>query len=225
MPSLNKQLDHSFDSVYFSGAQTEISIGKFKLDEAVEVEGVYSMSQTPIYGYASTHFNTVAVGKVLVSGSIIINYVFDGYLYAYIKAAKESISEGKDVINAILNRYVNEKVKSHNPKDPTTGLEKEVVVSENVDLFDHISTSDIKKFQDAHWIKAESFSTGNAPARPEFAGPFNILVKDYKVGYDRDAESSQRTLIDCFINRQAFVRRVDGSPIVEVYQFIAKTIL
>jgi hypothetical protein len=217
---VSKQLDHKFDSIYFSGAQTEISIGKFKVDEAIEVEGVYSMSQTPIYGYASTHFNTVAVGKVLVSGSIIINYVFDGYLYAFIKAAKE-----KNVIDAILNQYANEKVALASPSGPTNGIEKEVEVSENVDLFDYISTSDIKKFQDKHWTKPDQFSTNNAPARPEFAGPFNILVKDYKVGYDRDADTSQRTLIDCFINRQAFVRRVDGSPIVEVYQFIAKTIL
>lgn len=220
---VNKQLDQRFDSIYFSGAQTEISIGKFKVDEAIEVEGVYSMSQTPIYGYASTHFNTVAVGKVLVSGSIIVNYVFDGYLYAFIKAAKESIAEGKNVISAILNQYANEKVRLAQPAKKD-GTDKEVEV-DDVELFNHISTSDIKKFQDKHWTKPDQFSSSNAPARPEFTGPFNILVKDYKVGYDKDAETSQRTLIDCFINRQAFVRRVDGSPIVEVYQFIAKTIL
>lgn len=213
-------LSEKYSTIYFTGAQCEVWIGDYKLDEAIEIEGVYNLDQIPIYGYASTHFNTVAPGRVMVHGALIINYKYDGYLYAYIKEARkkqklpvETILTSEKAIEATP------KIITQNPTDPTNKISKEVVSFDPSNL----NKQQIQKLQNLYW--ADNFDPIQAKPRPEFMGPFNIKIKDYRVGYSKDSSTTEKELINCFIHRYATVRRVDGAPVVEIYTFIAKSLI
>lgn len=72
---------------YFSGANVVLSIEDFPVSQAAGMSMQIQESKTPIYGYSSRHFDAVARGRVLVSGSLIINYVHQNYLYELISMA------------------------------------------------------------------------------------------------------------------------------------------
>lgn len=187
--------------IYFSGAQCEISIGGYMLEEAVEVEGSYNLDQIPIYGYASSHFNTVGQGRVIVTGSIIINYRYDGYLLAHINKAK-----------AVKDQNALAAGKSYTTQQASISDSGKVV-------FDN---STVKAFQKLYWGTGKSRSL---QVRPEFTkGPFDIKIKDFRIGA-MTQEAEEKTIVDCFITRMATVRRSDSTPTVEVYQFIARSII
>ena len=187
--------------IYFSGAQCEITIGGYMLEDAIELEASYSADQIPVYGYASTHFNTVGTGRVIVTGSLMVNYRYNGYLLAHINKAKKE-QAAKNTGN------------SNRTTQQTTLKNQDLVTLDN---------SAMKSFQDTFWSK--DTKSRDMPIRPEFSkGPFDIIIKDYSIG-TVDQEPEERRIIDCFLVRMATVRKSDSTPVVEVYQFIARSII
>jgi hypothetical protein len=182
------------------------------------------MDQIPIYGYASRHFNTAVGGRVVVNASLIINYKYEGYLYAYIKAAKEKKKNG-NVLDILNKKYALPKTNTttKNPTDPSNAIDKEVV--EDIEQLQNITKADILAYQDKIWGQADNFSPFATNPRLDFIGPFNIKIRDFKIGYSKDSSTTEKELINCFVNRYATVRRVDGSPVVEVYQILAMSLL
>lgn len=65
---------------YFSGSQVFIFAGDLFLDEAVFLSYNLRQNRRPIYGYASAYWDALAVGTVLVEGSLALNYVDNKYL-------------------------------------------------------------------------------------------------------------------------------------------------
>jgi hypothetical protein len=72
----------TYANQYFTGAQASIWIGDVWIDECYGIQFSASQSILPIFGYASTYFDAVARGKVLVQGAFEINFVDEGYLFA-----------------------------------------------------------------------------------------------------------------------------------------------
>lgn len=66
---------------YFASNQTLIFVGPYLIDEALACSYKLEQRKVPIYGYASQYYDAVASGKVIVTGSLTINYVDSGYLY------------------------------------------------------------------------------------------------------------------------------------------------
>jgi hypothetical protein len=66
---------------YFASNQALIFIGPYLLDEALAVSYKLEQRKVPIYGYASQYFDAVAAGKVIVSGTVTINYLDSAYMY------------------------------------------------------------------------------------------------------------------------------------------------
>ncbi len=66
---------------YFSGAQVSLYIGDVWVDEVTTLSYGYQQSRTPIYGYASTLFDDVSEGHILVTGQFTINFKEAGYLW------------------------------------------------------------------------------------------------------------------------------------------------
>lgn len=72
---------HNYAVEYFSGAQAALFIGDTFVDEITSWQFRRFRNKVPIFGYASTHFDTMAQGQVLVQGSFSINFKEAGYLW------------------------------------------------------------------------------------------------------------------------------------------------
>lgn len=212
--SINKDVSESYSGIYFSGAQCEVFIGPNQLDEVAEIEWTYNCDPVPIYGYASYHFNAAPYSRVIAMGSITINFKKSGYLYAYIKAYKENYDPRIHLGNT-KNRF----------GDYIYGENALYTKTSETKATDTIN--DIVNYRDEIWgnNKQTTYSYLTAPIRPEYmAGPFRIKVKDVRVGYNK-SDYEIHELINCFISRVMTVRRIDGSPVAEVYQWIGQTII
>lgn len=69
-----------FGKEYFSGANVQIYMGDTYIDEITSLEYTIQENVTPIYGFASHTWDTVARGTRLVQGSFAINFREAGYL-------------------------------------------------------------------------------------------------------------------------------------------------
>lgn len=55
-------------------------IGDLFVDEAISIAYTYRSSDIPIYSYNKTTFSKVAKGRIIVQGSLVVNYVADDYI-------------------------------------------------------------------------------------------------------------------------------------------------
>lgn len=84
---------------YFSGAQVSLYIGDVWVDEVTTLSYQVMQNRRPIYGYASTLFDDVSEGQVLVQGQFTINFKEAGYLWLILDryqrqfAGKDSLTE------------------------------------------------------------------------------------------------------------------------------------
>lgn len=202
---------------YFTGSQCQILLGTKVLAEAVAVEGVLNIVKVPFYGYKSQFFDTVATGRVLATGSITINYVYSGYLLGKILANSKDITEEEKVAQ-----------EKETPADafdasPATDLYREMYPLDDERIIQ----------QQAQWDDA-NLNNPDIQLTPEFLTPVNLKIRDFRIGFARpktnDPEEDQYTyeqkeLIEVYFQNYSTIRRTDGSPTMETYSFIAKTLI
>lgn len=70
---------------YFSTTQARMYIGNVFVDELNTVQFALQANRIPVYGYASRDFDAVGIGKALVQGQIMVNFISEGYLYTILK--------------------------------------------------------------------------------------------------------------------------------------------
>lgn len=223
---------------YFCGAQARIYMNGQFIDEIVEIEGVYDSPQIPIYGYASNHFNTVASGKVIVQGAFTINYKYDGYLWTLLKkgagfSVKPELNKDKSLMSVTgSNDSSGNNTQETQTKDGRTDILNNNDEMGNL-LYGNITDEDIIALREKHWGNTrqntiDSVAGGNAlnNLRPEFRGPINIDIRDFRLGEGTGTEEGEtKTIFNAFLTRYSTLRRADGSPVVEVYAYIAQTFI
>jgi hypothetical protein len=80
-----------YNNDYFSGCQVAVYIGDVLIDECTSLTYAVHQSRTPIYGYASTLFDAVSEGNVLVQGEFSINFKEAGYLWLILNRYKSLV--------------------------------------------------------------------------------------------------------------------------------------
>jgi hypothetical protein len=80
-----------YNNDYFSGAQVAIYIGDVLVDEITSFSYATVQNRTPLYGYASSLFDGVSKGTVLVQGEFSINFKEAGYLWLILNRYKALI--------------------------------------------------------------------------------------------------------------------------------------
>ena len=70
---------------YFAGANVTVKVGDMTILEASGISVDYQNSKRPIYGYSSRYFDAVAEGQSLVTGTLLVNYVHQDYLFHLIE--------------------------------------------------------------------------------------------------------------------------------------------
>lgn len=79
---------------YFTGSQASIYIGDVWIDEVFGVQFLATQNVLPLYSYASSKFDAIARGKVLIQGYFEINFIDEGYLQAcLLEAARTDTSD------------------------------------------------------------------------------------------------------------------------------------
>lgn len=94
---------------YYSGADCKIFFGDIWVDDIVTVQWTAHQSKTPIYGYASQHYNAVAKGQILVQGTLSITFKETGYLNLI-----QAILEGqrKDAKSAVMLKVEESRIRA-----------------------------------------------------------------------------------------------------------------
>mgnify|MGYP006883056312 CR=1 FL=1 len=83
---------------YPTPSTTKCYVNDIELDDIFRVDFKRNKNHQPIYGYNDEQFGFVAKGKELVSGQIVINFRYPGYLTAVLKNAyliKDVLNESK----------------------------------------------------------------------------------------------------------------------------------
>ena len=70
---------------YFCGANVIVSVNSMPILEAAGISYQAQDSKMPIYGYSSRHYDAVASGQVIISGTLLVNYVHQDYLFRAIE--------------------------------------------------------------------------------------------------------------------------------------------
>jgi hypothetical protein len=88
---LHKEGDaHTYPNPYYAGPQIALFIGDRWVGDGVTVTWTETSNKTPLYGYASSHFDAVAKGTILVQGQLSIAYTSPDYLYEILSRYSES---------------------------------------------------------------------------------------------------------------------------------------
>ena len=211
-----------YNRTYFTGAQTQVVLDDTPIEEAVEIEGMYDVSQYPIYGYKSSHFDTVASGRVIAQGSLTINYVFDGYLYTLIKKSQQKQADKQTAIDNAGSTSLNSLI-------PTLMPNMNEVEST---LYSPAAQEAMKQqfWGDYGYLK----NINHKVIRPEFIGPVTLKIHDFRIGYPRfdnvgdvNAQSNfeERIFFNVFFNKYSTIRNKSAAPVAEVYSFIAQSFI
>jgi hypothetical protein len=172
-----------YDDDYFSGAQSSIYIGDVWVDDVSSFQFEVTHVKTPIFGYASTYWDALSRGPVIVRGSFTINFKEAGYLWL------------------VLDRYRRLKgLGSTNPFVPggegVNGKEAEKAIAANIEqtyqLDKFASTPNSSMSSDA---MAQLISRFNSPG--DFASPGQGTVT---TSIDANGKKTSSLGIDPFEN-------------------------
>jgi len=86
----------NYNYEYFSGANVRINAGRGRVLECAGISYSVSTSRQPVYGYNSEFFDVMLPGRVIVQGTLVVNFTKKNYL-------EEVIYGGGD--SAVLQKY------------------------------------------------------------------------------------------------------------------------
>lgn len=96
----NRRNYETYKYDYYCGSQAKVFFGDIWVDDIIGIQYNIRQTKEPIYGYASQHYDAIAMGTILGEGNIAISFKETGYLNV-IKAYMEEQAMG--VNNAALN--------------------------------------------------------------------------------------------------------------------------
>jgi len=226
---------------YFTGSQSIIYVGDNQIAEINALQGFYQMDYTPVYGYASTHYDAMAHGKAIGAGNFTINYVFPGYLYGLVKEAveekKSKGSSASDRKGSYTFKDLPEVKNDASDSSAISNSEARRAINSNIYERKVLTKDMIKYYQDAYWGKGatgnplDSNMSASLIQHPEFIGPFDIIVRDFKIGSANNNEREyyadyvEKRFVDCFITKYSTIRSPSPTATQEQYDFICRIII
>lgn len=211
---------------YPSPSNVKIYIGDVYLDDAFRVDWQAQNPKTPMYSWADSNFRTVAQGREIVTGRLIINYRFPGYLISAI----EGRTGGEPIYYNDIKNAVARNVEAM--ATATTEDRIEALMSANTKNDDG---QDLEMLQAAlKSINSPNLSTSTLNKKPAYqagaGNPFHI-----RISYgDPNGFNIVKILEDCHITGESQTisgaatgggdMSSSGSPIFEVYSFFCRKV-
>lgn len=201
---------------YYTPCNVGIYIGGYKLSDAFRVDWDARDSKTPLYGWADDTFSAVSNGRKIITGRLVINYKYSGY----------------------LTTAIDQFTRNQNPIDDRKEVSEmqEFLSLDGVGRVKWLAQVAAKNYGDDRL-------SGTAKARGDYFS--SLAIEAYKqkrtfdilVAYGDIAmeEHIETTIKDAYIVGQSQVISASatgggdvsssGSPIYEIYSFFAKEIL
>ncbi len=216
---------------YYTPCNVGLYIGGYKLSDAFRVDWDAKDSKTPLYGWADETFQVVTNGRKIITGRLVINYRYPGYLASAI-----------DMFNF-------QRPATHLPND---------IANEEQELKEFLSLSSTERIKFLAKVSARNYGDNklgeqaSGMARATTFGAFRVPLKSMPDGLEAykqkrpfdifitygDIEKEdhiETTIKDAYIVGQSQVISASatgggdvsssGSPIYEIYSFFAKEIV
>jgi hypothetical protein len=229
---------------YKTPAQTTVFIDEIWVDDAYYVSYELQNPRSPIFGYNQSHFGVVGDGHIIVTGQIIINFRYPGYLFAAIRDAQRrrmnldspplvNVGAGIRANEPVMNRQQLRDLLNKIKDAGSTQRIKMLADSWQTSTFGQTSALMNATVTGRHGmtITAEKEMHLNPAMIPAGHGGFDIQLF---YGHSR-GQAVIETIESCFITGQgktisasasgAGGPSASGTVIYEVYPFLAKKIV
>lgn len=110
---------------YPTASTTAVFINGYHIDQAYRIDYRESAPKIPIYGYNDYNYSTVARGRTLINGIMVINFVFPGYLQPAVLQLKNRIPFVPSLYNYDISKH-NKETTDHYKDDLYTELRTEL---------------------------------------------------------------------------------------------------
>lgn len=199
-----------YRTYYYSGGQAQIYMKDILLDEVFNLQFSTVTNKSPIYGYASERFDTVAKGNMIVQGSFIINFVHANYLQILAEALQQDEVQRKKLDGvAFFKDFANSKNIS------------QFELQQALNQIRGLGNREFRAY--ARELQRE---TREDPL-PKFyeIPPFDIFAVFGEATQAGSAgNSTVRTIREVYLTGQAQALYSNGEPVQEQYSFIARDI-
>ena len=199
---------------FYCGANVRLYLGGRWVTDIVTIEWAESNSKAPLYGYASTEYDTVMEGQFLVQGKFTIAFRQFGYLDTLLRSnfapdtsALTSDNVDSDAFNAATAEAL--------VKLPLTDFQRRT-----------------EALQARYWNAYQDPSTRSVrmPRVDKLPGGYSIslmygtLPDEESAGFDHSLNFTMRTLVDVHFTGSGQLVAPTGDPIAEYYTFFAKDV-
>jgi hypothetical protein len=241
----------TYTNQYFTGSQASIFVENIWIDEVYGVQVFANQSIVPVYGYASTFFDMVGRGKVMIQGMFEINFVDEGYLYAVMAdiykrthpSPEESTTEGQTITPRTKKMFdhlkllweINESEKSTTNDSAKRDRNHRDTYAAVIDLLSDSSIVEVDQLarklkSNPPEVRSKNRTDLDLTINQNYRGlnlmygmiPFNL--KGY-FGHPELGATDQgafKELRDCFLVSNEIVISATDEPIRERYSFISR---
>jgi hypothetical protein len=196
---------------YYSGSTIVLYMGnKLLLDECAFISYDLQQNKRPIYGYASQYWDAIAKGTILVQGSLGINYFDNKYLFVLLWEAYQQQNNQQQ----------------QSPVSKPAGLDQMAYLSQLAG-YNTLTAKGMADFQVAV-AQQQSQIWGQSTAIKNVPRPDTMPAADIFITYGNNPTGSvgsttKRLEQVSFIGETQQIE-INGQPIFEVYQFLARQV-
>lgn len=244
-----------YDLDYFSGAQMFLYIGDVWVDEVTGLQYTTQQIKTPIYGYASQLYDDCAAGHVLVQGAFSINFKEAGYLWAVLRRWHQLDAKAVKFATAKADRGLMRGRKSgyNRPVKGPNATKAKVQTIESVtqgtatrgeayefyqglagyattqvrSARDKAFEDIVEAFEDQIWLPKVNNNALNSQLRRTDSNEFDgfdmfVVFGNYATP---GANHTVQKITDVRLQSQGKMIKIDGEPVQETYNFIARSVV
>lgn len=201
---------------YFCGANVVVSIEGVPTLEAAGLSYEVTDSRMPIYGYSSRHYDAIAEGQVLVQGILLVNYIYQDYIYRIIQ-------------RGVMGRKP-ESSQADNNIDPPPELN--VSTAQNVLQNQEIIEAAVEYWKRQFWTnKVESISNATYGSTlidsvnpNDIYGGVSIIVSFGVQGPEAPYGRTSFLIQDVHFRGRSSRIQIDEETIVEAFPFFARDV-
>lgn len=241
----------SYEFDYFSGAQIGVYFGDLLVDDIVSINYSVNQSKMPIYSYGEQYYHSVAAGQVIVQGTFTIPFKETAYIPLALANYQYKLGRISGKENSQISPISWGKRRAHNVAQQniertlrdTTGIDKYTMYRDLSALPDDVWEDVAENYEDVLWKRRDDsqYDSPNCqqtwsdlPPKPDDEfwqqyrradqfPPFDIWILYGDIS-NKAANHTIRKIIQCDIIGQAQEIQANGEPILEQYEFIARTL-
>ena len=201
---------------YFSGSQIFVFAGNVLIDEAVFLGYNLTSNKVPIYGYASPYWDAVAQGTVIVQGSLGVNYIDNKYMPLI---ALDSALQKSGAL-PVSTSPINQNVSAATYLQTLAQAQGQSLVTKQGNT---AFQSKVAELKDQYWGTGGT-TFKNMPRLDQYP-PLDVYFTYGNPDRNAGNNNTTKMLEQVTFNGESQTIEINGQPVMEIYQFIARRVL